>query len=55
MTLEELIEFLRDRIAHYKLPEFLHLLEVLPRTPTGKVQKGPLRDIAVAGLGLAAK
>ena len=54
MTLEELVVFLRDRIAHYKLPEFLHLLEDLPRTPTGKVQKGPLRDLAVEGLGIAA-
>ena len=54
MTLEELVAFLRDKIARYKLPEFLHLLEDLPRTPTGKVRKGPLRDIAVKGLGLAA-
>ena len=55
MTLEELVAFLRDRIAHYKLPEFLHTVGDLPRTPTGKVQKGPLRDIAVEGLGLAAQ
>ena len=55
MTLDELVEFLRDRIARYKLPEFLHLLEDLPRTPTGKVRKGPLRDLAVAGLGIAAE
>ena len=54
MSLEELVAFLRDKIAHYKLPEFLHTLEELPRTPTGKVRKGPLRDIAVEGLGIAA-
>jgi acyl-coenzyme A synthetase/AMP-(fatty) acid ligase len=36
---------LRNKIATYKLPEFLRLLDALPRTPTGKVQKGPLRDI----------
>lgn len=47
LTLEELIAFLRNKIATYKLPEFLRLLEVLPRTPTGKVQKGPLRDIVL--------
>src|SRR5690606_37834352 len=41
---EELIAFLRDKVATYKLPEFLEILPALPRTPTGKVQKGPLRD-----------
>ena len=47
LTFEELIAFLRNKIATYKLPEFLRLLEALPRTPTGKVQKGPLRDIVL--------
>jgi hypothetical protein len=36
-----------------KLPEFLHLLDALPRTPTGKVQKGPLRDIVLKGMASA--
>ena len=45
LSLEKLIAFLEDKIARYKLPEFLRLLEALPRTPTGKVQKGLLRDI----------
>ena len=36
-----MVDFLRDRIATYKLPEFLQIMENLPRTPTGKVQKGP--------------
>jgi acyl-coenzyme A synthetase/AMP-(fatty) acid ligase len=36
-----------------KLPEFLHLLDALPRTPTGKVQKGPLRDIELKGMASA--
>ena len=53
MTFEELRAFLGDRIARYKLPEFMQTLEDLPRTPTGKVQKGPLRDIAMEGLGIA--
>ena len=55
MSLDELVDFLREKIAHYKLPEFLHTLADLPRTPTGKVQKGPLRDIAMEGLGIAAE
>jgi fatty-acyl-CoA synthase/cyclohexanecarboxylate-CoA ligase/acyl-CoA synthetase len=47
LSFEELIAFLKDKIATYKLPEFLRLLDALPRTPTGKVQKGPLRDIVL--------
>ncbi len=41
-TFEMMLGFLRDKIATYKLPERLALVEVLPRTPTGKVQKGRL-------------
>jgi acyl-CoA synthetase (AMP-forming)/AMP-acid ligase II len=47
LSLEELIAFLKDKIATYKLPELLRLLDALPRTQTGKVQKGPLRDIVL--------
>jgi acyl-CoA synthetase (AMP-forming)/AMP-acid ligase II len=47
LSFEELIAFLKDKIATYKLPESLRLLEALPRTPTGKVQKGPLRDLVL--------
>ena len=44
-TFEDMCEFLRARIATYKLPEFLCLMTELPLTPTGKVQKASLRDI----------
>jgi acyl-CoA synthetase (AMP-forming)/AMP-acid ligase II len=47
LSFDELIAFLKDKIATYKLPEFLRLLDTLPRTPTGKVRKGPLRDIVL--------
>jgi acyl-CoA synthetase (AMP-forming)/AMP-acid ligase II len=51
ISLEEVVEFLRRRVATYKLPEHLVLLDDLPRTPTGKVQKTPLRQIALGKLG----
>ncbi|MFI4948061.1 MAG: class I adenylate-forming enzyme family protein [Alphaproteobacteria bacterium] len=47
LTVAELTAFLRDKIATYKLPEFLELLDALPRTPTGKAQKAPLRDLVL--------
>ena len=47
LSFAELTLFLKDKIATYKLPEFLEVLEALPRTPTGTVQKRPLRDIVL--------
>ena len=38
-TLAELIAFLGDSVASYKLPERLELFEQLPFTPTGKIQR----------------
>ena len=39
LTLAEVIDFLRDRIATYKLPEALELFADFPFTPTGKIQR----------------
>jgi non-ribosomal peptide synthetase component E (peptide arylation enzyme) len=47
LSFDEIVDFLRDKIATYKLPEFLQVLDELPRTPTGKVQKGPLQDLVL--------
>lgn len=50
VSFDELVAFLKDKIATYKLPEFVHIMDALPRTPTGKVQKGPLRNIVLKGM-----
>ncbi|ATL32451.1 acyl-CoA synthetase [Streptomyces formicae] len=39
-----LIDFARERIAHYKAPRSVDFTERLPRTPTGKLAKSRLRD-----------
>ena len=39
ITLEEVVAFLRDQVATYKLPEILALVDELPFTPTGKLQR----------------
>ncbi len=45
LTLEEVVAFLKEKdIAAYKLPERVEIIEELPRTPTGKVQKFKLRE-----------
>ena len=44
-TLDALVAALRERrIASYKLPERLEIVEALPRNPLGKVLKRELRD-----------
>jgi len=44
VTLEELREYAASHLARFKLPQRLHLVEVLPRNPTGKVLKYQLRE-----------
>ncbi|WP_185995940.1 acyl-CoA synthetase [Nocardioides campestrisoli] len=39
----ELIDYVRERIAHYKAPRSVDFLSELPRTPTGKLIKGTLK------------
>ncbi len=38
-----LIDFARERLAHFKCPTMVRFCDVLPRTATGKVQKYKLR------------
>ena len=41
---QELISWCRDRLAHYKCPRSVDVLDELPRNPTGKVMKKELRQ-----------
>ncbi|MGE0231212.1 MAG: long-chain fatty acid--CoA ligase [Flavobacteriaceae bacterium] len=43
LTLEDLRDFCGGRLARFKLPRELHLVEALPRNANGKIQKGELR------------
>ncbi|WP_327672307.1 MULTISPECIES: AMP-binding protein [unclassified Streptomyces] len=44
LTLDEVSAFCRDRLAHYKIPSRLRLLERFPMTVSGKVRKVELRE-----------
>jgi acyl-CoA synthetase (AMP-forming)/AMP-acid ligase II len=44
------VDFLRPKIATYKLPEIVEVMSDLPRTPTGKIQKEPLRAMILRKL-----
>jgi acyl-CoA synthetase (AMP-forming)/AMP-acid ligase II len=41
-SLDEVVEFLRGRVADYKLPEELFLMADFPMTPTGKIKRQDL-------------
>jgi long-chain acyl-CoA synthetase len=45
MTLEELQEYLSDKIAKYKIPESVAFMKSFPRNPTGKILKHTLKTM----------
>ena len=51
---DDVVGFLRPKIATYKLPEVVEIMSELPRTPTGKIQKEPLRAMILRKLQPAA-
>jgi crotonobetaine/carnitine-CoA ligase len=40
----ELVAFCVQHMPYYAVPRYFKILDDLPRTPSGKVQKGPLRE-----------
>jgi acyl-coenzyme A synthetase/AMP-(fatty) acid ligase len=38
--------FCRDRLAHIKCPRWIEIIDELPKTTTGKIQRFRLRDRA---------
>jgi fatty-acyl-CoA synthase len=51
---EEIREFCRGKIAHYKIPRYVKVTTEFPMTVTGKIQKFRMREMAVEELGLEA-
>lgn len=43
-TALDIINFARGKLANFKLPRTVEFIDSLPRTPSGKVQKGKLRE-----------
>ena len=52
LTAEELIEFCKGQIAHYKVPRNFKLTNDFPMTETGKFSKEEMREISINELGL---
>lgn len=52
MTAESLREFCTGKLAHYKIPRYVHVVDEFPMTVTGKVRKVEMREMAKEILGL---
>ncbi|WP_208510929.1 AMP-binding protein [Variovorax paradoxus] len=52
VTEEEVREFCKGQIAHYKVPKYIRFVPAFPMTVTGKIQKFKIRDEMKAELGL---
>ena len=52
-TPDDIREFCRGQIAHYKIPRHIRFVDAFPMTITGKVQKFVMRQQSIADLGLS--
>jgi fatty-acyl-CoA synthase len=54
-TPEEIREFCKGQIAHYKIPRYIEFVDEFPMTITGKIQKFVMREQTIKKLGLKAE
>jgi fatty-acyl-CoA synthase len=52
VTPESLREFCTGKLAHYKIPRYVHITEDFPMTVTGKIRKIEMREKSAEILGL---
>jgi fatty-acyl-CoA synthase len=51
-TEDEIRDYCRGQIAHYKIPRYVRFVDAFPMTVTGKIQKFLMREESVRALGL---
>jgi fatty-acyl-CoA synthase len=52
LTLEDLKQFCKGKIAEYKIPRYLKVTEDFPMTVSGKIQKFKMREMSIQEFGL---
>jgi fatty-acyl-CoA synthase len=52
ITAESLRDFCTGKLAHYKIPRYVHITDEFPMTVTGKVRKVEMREKSVEILRL---
>ena len=51
-TDDEIKEFCKGKIAHFKIPRYISFVNDFPMTVTGKIRKAEMREKSIADLGL---
>ena len=49
---DDVVDYCKGRIAHFKVPRYVRFTSEFPMTVTGKIQKYRLREQAIQELGL---
>jgi crotonobetaine/carnitine-CoA ligase len=49
LDVADLLAFCRRTMARFQVPRYLEVVDALPKTPTGKISKVPLRALPVVG------
>jgi len=44
MTKNELLDYCKGKIAHFKIPRYVEFIDEYPKTTTGKIQKFRLKE-----------
>jgi fatty-acyl-CoA synthase len=52
LTEDELKDYCRRSIAHFKVPRYVRFVDSFPMTVTGKIRKVEMRETSIAELGL---
>ncbi|MBS97406.1 MAG: AMP-binding protein [Oceanospirillaceae bacterium] len=52
VTAEDLREFCKGKITHFKIPRYFKFVDAFPMTVTGKIQKFKMREMSIEELGL---
>jgi fatty-acyl-CoA synthase len=52
VTDEEIRDYCRGKISHYKVPRYVKFVDAFPMTVTGKIRKFVMREQAIDELGL---
>ena len=51
---DEIREFCKGKIAHFKIPQYIRFVDAFPMTVTGKIQKFKMREVEIQERGLEA-
>jgi fatty-acyl-CoA synthase len=53
LTAQQVIDYCKGEIAHYKVPQHVRIVDAFPMTVSGKIQKFRIREAEIEALGLA--